>query len=247
MRILAIALCASGCDYVFGLDHGPAPCSVASFASATPTALMAADAFSISWDQTLVVYTQAGFAFEQALPHGTPMPIDLGIYVPESLALTPEGDALFFSAAIEPPLLQTAVRASPGAWDADAIRPRGVFAGTPSADEFGARRVLVRLRDDAMDVQEYVDDGGKWQPTGDPHVVATTSAPNLSASGLDMTFTGVDADNAPGVFVAHRSSTAEWFDDPVVILPGQHASPQLLGSCTQLYVDDDGMVSSYAN
>jgi len=220
MRGLALAaVLLGGCDVVLGIDASVKPCGNDSFASVKPAAIGTADTFSLSWD-------------------GTPAPIDLGVYVPIPIALTPEADAMFYSAMIEPPVLQAAVRGgSTTTWNVDAIVPTGTFAGTPSAADFGPRRVLVRLRADQASVQEYEDVAGSWQPVGDAHDVDGAFAPNLTPSGLDMVYAASDA-----VYVAHRASMSQWFGDPVAILPGAHASPQLLDQCRELYVVDPPQV-----
>lgn len=239
--VLVVAALSGGCDTVFGLDAEERPCDGSSFAAATPVDITAANMFSVSWDRSLVVFVTDGIAYERALPDGPPTPIDLGIYVDMALALTPEADALFFTAAIEPPVLMGALRSTAGAWSPAPVVPRGTFAGTPSADAFGPRRLLVRLRFGLPDVQEYEDDAGKWMPVGAPHAVDGGFAPNLTPNGLTMVYVN-PAGELPGVYSASRPSTAEWFGPPVAILPGGHQQPQLLDKCKQLFVVDDDQV-----
>lgn len=234
----ALAALAGGCDLVFGIDAEAAPCGDESFDSARITALVAAEMGSMSWAGDRIVYSQSGFLYEQALPGGEPHPIDASLYPPDAIALAPEGDALFMTTETEPVfLLQAAVRSGDASWTLDGVVPRGTLAGSPSAAEFGPRRVLVRLRKDQPDIQEYEADDNRWTPVGDPHALPGSYAPNLTPSGLDMVYNVRDSD-APAVYVAHRRSTATWFGDPVAILSGSHEFPQLLGRCRALYASD---------
>lgn len=228
---------AGGCDLVFGVDADTAPCSDASFADATPSKVVDADTFSLSWARDRIVYGSAGSVFEMALPGGDPLPVETMPYTPNALALAPEGDAMFLTAEIEPPLLQAAVRTGGASWLLDAVVPPGAIAGTPSAAEFGPRRVVVRLHLNSPKVQEYEADGNRWRPVGDVHAIAGLHVPNLTPSGLDLVYDDAYGD-APGVFLAHRASTDAWFGAPVAILPGLHLHPQLLGRCHTLYTAD---------
>jgi hypothetical protein len=232
--VLVLACAAGGCDLVFGVSDDAAPCGDQSFAGAGSTDLVAAQAFSVSWAGDRIVYYETGVLRDQPLPDGAASSIDLTVYDALAVALTPEGDAMFFTANEESPLLQAFVRTGAG-WAVDGIVPSGATAGSPSAAEFGARRVLVRSRRDMADVQEYEADGDRWRPVGDVHPVGgIPGAPNLTPSGLDMVYAEITGD-APGVFVAHRPSTDAWFGAPKRILPGQYQFAQLLGRCHTLY------------
>lgn len=234
---LALGLAGEGCDLVLGVGSNAGPCGDESFAQAAPTDLVAAEKFSVSWDRDRIVYLAGSFIYEKRLPDGEPTPIDVSLYSPLTLALAPEGDAMFLTADIEPPLLQAAVRSSAARWTPDAIVPAGTMAGSPSAAEFGPRRVLVRLRDGLPEVQEYEADDNQWRPVGDVHAIGGNDTPNLTPSGLDLVYDDSSGDS-PGVFVAHRRSTGVWFDAPVAILAGAHRYPQLLGRCRALYTLD---------
>jgi hypothetical protein len=222
---------------VFGLTEDPPPCQPASFEGKTATPITAAEQFTVDWDQTFAVVSKDGAMFEVELPSGTPTPIDLGVYVDFGLALAPEGSSLFYTAAIEPELLRGALRTGTATWTLDARVPRGTFAGTPSADSYGPRHVLVRLRATDTDVTEYEDVDGVWTPLG-VHPVAGIIAPNLTPNGLVMVYSGFDEVGAPAIFVATRASRDEWFGEPSMLLPGPYIQPQLLGQCKQLYVTD---------
>jgi hypothetical protein len=236
VHALGLVLC-GGCNLVLGVGSDPRPCADESFSSAAPTDLAVADMFSVSWDRDRMVYAFAGTIYEKALPGGEPTAIDATVYMPLALALAPEGDAMFVTAQVEPPLLQAAVRGDAARWTSDGIVPTGTLAGSPSAAEFGPRRVLVRLRFDRPEVQEYEAVDNRWQPVGDVHAIGGTYAPNLTPSGLDMVYSDVSSDG-PAVFVAHRPTTAVWFGAPVAILAGAHAFPQLLDRCHTLYTVD---------
>jgi hypothetical protein len=180
------------------------------------------------------VYDDYGALRDRPLPDGPASSIDLIVYAPVALALTPENDAMFFTANEEPPVLMAFVRTGAG-WAVDGIVPSGVTAGSPSAAEFGPRRVLVRTRVNSSDVQEYEAAGDRWLSVGDVHAVGgIPAAPNLTPSGLDMVYAELTGDE-PGVYVAHRPSTAAWFGAPKLILPGPYQFPQLLGRCRTLY------------
>lgn len=242
-RFVGLAVCfglwlgAGGCNLVLGVSSETAPCDDASFAAAAGTRITRAEAFSVSWDQDQVLYSADGITYDRPLPSGDPIAVDAVLYVAMALALSPEGDAMFVTAEIEPPVLQAAIRSSATHWTTDAIVPRGTLAGAPSAAEFGARRVLVRLRVDQPAVQEYEAAGDHWQPIGDVHPIGGPAVPNLTPNGLDMVYEDADA-SGPAVFVAHRRSIDTWFGDPVAILPGEHRFPQLLGRCRTLYALD---------
>src|SRR5690349_6620143 len=139
--LLVVGLC--GCDAVFGLSGDPRPCDTSSFDQVTPSDIAPAEQFSISWDRSLAVVQSGGLMFEMNLPSTDMKPIDLGIYVDVQLSLNPEGDALLYTAEIEPPVLQGALRIGDAQWSTGAQVPLGTFAGTPSADAFGPRHVLV--------------------------------------------------------------------------------------------------------
>ena len=244
--LAGLALGGGGCNLVLGVERDTRPCGDESFSNAAPSDVTAAELFSVSWDGDRMVYASGGVLYEQALPAGEPAAIDATLYPALALALAPEGDAMFITAQVEPPLLQAAVRSGPARWAPDAIVPAGALAGSPSAAEFGPRRVLVRLRFGAPEVQEYEADDNRWAPVGDIHAIGGTFAPNLTPSGLDMVY-GDSSGDSPAVFVAHRASTAAWFGAPVAIMAGAHAFPQLLDRCRALYTLDttDHVVRRY--
>ena len=239
MRWFALLLSAStGCDVVFGLDESPAPCGTASFAQAKPVDVMAAEAASVSWQRDRAVITRNEMPFVVDLPSGEPVLIDIGPYATYSLSLAPEGTSLLFSAELEPPQLFAAVRGeSNTAWRIDPNVPIGTFAGVPSADAFGPRRVVARMGPNGP-LQEYEDDSGTWKPIGDRHDYDGQFAPNLTPNGLSMVYRGMQADMTPAIFVANRANTNAWFGMPTVILAGEHSDPQLLDQCHALYVVD---------
>ena len=231
----------AGCDVVAGVDVEVRPCDDGNdMFDGDPITIAAANAFSLSWDRDLVVYVLDALVYEQRLPDGDPQLIDLGIYTVEQVALAPEADALFYSSAIEPPLLAAALRIAPAQWTFDGAAPAGVYAGTPSSPEYGPRRVLVRMTV-AGQVQEYVQDGNTWRSIGDAFPVGGTHAPNLTASGLDMVFS-----DTTGVYAAHRPSADAAFTEPTLLLAGEHSRPQLLDRCHELYViDPDQVINRY--
>jgi hypothetical protein len=235
MRWIALVLSAcTGCDAVFGLDESPAPCAPASFAQAKPTDVVAADHASVSWALDRAVISLNGLAYEVTLPSGQPAAIDIGPYMTHSLALSPEGTSLLFSIEEEPPRLYAADRGTTG-WNIDTNVPVGTFAGVPSADAFGPRRVLVRMRATGP-MQEYEDDSGTWKPVGDLHDYDGQLAPNLAPNGLTMVYAGTQQDGTPAVFEATRANTGSWFGEPTAILPADASDPQLLDRCHSLYV-----------
>ena len=239
MRSSALLVLLAGCDVVAGVEIERAPCDAGSFADVATSDLVAATGFSLSWDRDLIVYLTDTGAFQQRLPGGDAIAIDLGIYDVGEPALAPEGDALFYTQQIEPPLVVAALRAGTS-WTFDGVAPAGSFAGTPSSPEFGPRRVLVRVAMGGA-VQEYEQDGNAWVPVGALQAVDSTIAPNLTPSGLDMVFASRD-----GVLVAHRASVDEWFGEPLLIQPGEHQFPQLLDRCRELYTLDQLVVRRYA-
>lgn len=235
-ELLLAALLCGGCDLVVGMSEDERPCGTDTF-HGEPTALTEAAAFSIDWDQhNAVLVLGNGLAAQYNLGTKQQTPIDLGGYVGTALSLSPEGDGLFFTAQIEPPTL-IAAALQKSTWQTGQRVPRGTFAGTPSADVFGPRRVLVRLRDAEPAVQEFEDQSGIWVAVGDPHDLPGIAAPNLTPNGLTMVY--ADVGDTPGIFQATRASTSEWFGDPQLVLAGDHLFPQLLGRCSNLYVIDN--------
>lgn len=239
--LLALAF-VSGCDVVVGLSGDPRPCGLASFPADKGAPIIAADSFSIDWDETFAVASHQGLVFEYQFADQSQTAIDLGGYSNLGLALSPEGNGLFFTAMIEPPTLMAAGLSQDG-WQLGQRAPRGTYAGTPSADTFGPRRSLVRLDDVSQAVQEFEDQNGIWVAVGDPHDVSGFVAPNLTPNGLTMVYRG-DGDN-PGIFLATRASTSTWFGQGQLVLAGDHRFPQLLGQCHDLYVVDDGTLTRY--
>jgi hypothetical protein len=237
---LALLLALTGCDLVVGISDDPRPCDAAMF-TGSGAPIVEADQFSIDWNQDYGVMARSGLVFEYQLAAATKTPIDLGTYSPSGIALSPEGTGLLFTAVTEPPMLIAAARKDDAPWIMGGRTPAGAYAGTPSADAFGPRHALVRVHDTDTAVQEFVDDSGVWTPIGDPHDVPGLGAPNLTPSGLTMVFSTGD-----GVYQATRSSRDAWFGKPVMVLPGTHHWPQLLGRCSNLYVVDGlGMLTRY--
>jgi hypothetical protein len=236
---LLLLLALTGCDVVVGVSDDPRPCGAGAF-TGSGTAIVDADAFSIDWDQTIAVISTGGITSQYQFSDGTQTPIDLGIYVPGAFALSPEGTGLLFTAWTDPPTLVAAARKDDAAWAMGGRTPAGTFAGTPSADAFGPRHALVRVRPADAKVQEFIDDNGIWKPVGDPHDAPGLGAPNLTPSGLTMVYADTD-----GVYQATRSSRDAWFGEPVKVLEGVHLWPQLLGRCSNLYVIDGSTVTRY--
>jgi hypothetical protein len=241
-RVCALALVCGGCDLVFGVGGDQEPCSLESFETVAPVDVTTAEMFSVDWDQRFAVLLDSGIAYEHDLATGTRTSFELTEYSPTGLSLIPEGVALFYTAQIEPPELRGALRASASQWHVAPAVPAGMYAGTPSADAIGPRRVLVKMQMTDPTVQEYEDVAGRWMPVGEPHPVASQLAPNLTPNGLTMVFSGVDALGNQNVFAAVRDTIDDWFGDPVVIYPGAYASVQLVDQCRSLYAGDGTMV-----
>jgi hypothetical protein len=226
----------TGCDFVFGVTGQPAACELASFADARETPIVEAEAFSVDWDQTFAVIQQRGLMYDASLPSGALTSIDVDVYMNVTLALAPEGNALLYTISVEPFELKGALRAN-DTWQLDAAVPPGAFAGTPSADSFGPRRVLVRMRSFDENVQEFVEDAGHWMPIGEPLSVGTQMSPNLTPNGLTMVFASEE-----GIFAASREDVDSAFADPIMLRAGPYRSPQLCGRCQQLYAITDSMM-----
>jgi hypothetical protein len=240
-----------GCDLAFGVGGDPDPCELASFDSARPTEITTAFRFSVDWDQRFaVIVGNDGLNAEIELPSGTAHPIDLGPYNPVNLSLNPEGTALLYTSATEPPQLEGALRASPGSWQPAARTPVATYTGTPSADVFGPRRMLARMHEFDHDdqgqptVQELEDQDGTWVPIGTAHPLDADVPPNLTPNGLTAVFsraTIAETGVATEIYGMTRPSTDVWFGEPVKILAnGNDQAPQLLGHCERLYTIHDG-------
>ncbi len=252
IRALALVAPLAGCDLVVGLNDQPRACTIERFDQAAhvdvaPLPSYASQTFemttfAISGDETRAVVSSGGLAYELALPAGAPVPIDLGIYPPVTLSIAPEGDALFVSGDTEPPLLSAWQRDASGAWVPGGAAPAGVYAGTPSALEFGPARVLVRLRDSHPEVQEYELDGARWVPIGAPQPVAGGYAPNLSADGLAMTY-----EDRGIAYAATRPTRDAWFGDAAMVDAAVEHDPLLFDHCRVFYgLGDDSVIRRYA-
>ncbi len=230
-----------GCDLVFGVTGQPEPCELASFEHAQESVIADAQAFSVDWDQTFAVIYRDPITYELSLPAGEMTPIDIGVYNPVSVALAPEGTAMLYTISVEPMELRGALRGDGAAWQLDATVPRGTFAGTPSADAFGPRRVLVRMTAASNDVQEYVvDDAGHWVTSGEPFEVASMLAPNLTPNGLTMAYATDE-----GVFAVSRDDVESPWGAPVLLRAGAYLSPQLCDRCQRLYTIGEGSLRRY--
>ena len=244
-RSSALLVLLAGCDQIVGLDAEVVPCSIAELDPDRGVDVVPAAASSIDWfERFAIVRSSADELAQYTLPNGPSTPIDVGIYRHEALALVPEGDALFFTAPIEPPVLQGAVRDG-DAWRLVSELPVGTMAGTPSAREFGPRRVLVRLRAPNPEVQEFEEVEGRWQPVGEVRLLDGHDGPNLTPNGLTLAYFGrqelTDEGGTSlleGVFIAGRATVDEPFGEPKLVLAGSYNSPQLLGRCSRLYVVD---------
>jgi hypothetical protein len=235
--ILALALC-GGCDTVFSVGD-PQKCEIASFDHVKSQTLVAAQDFSVDWDEKYAVLGGTDGTYEYHF-NGAPTKIDLGPTIQTALALAPEADGVMWTSGGDPELLMAAGSHDGTTWTTGARVPRGTFAGTPSADSFGTRHVLVRLYDGQPSVQEYVDDSGVWHTAGDPHDVPGDLAPNLTPNGLTMVWSDAD-----GVHEATRDRVDAWFGKDALVLAGAHRAPQLLGHCDSLYTVDNGMLTRY--
>lgn len=242
---LAALATLAGCDSVFGLTGEAKPCHISTFAAATPVEVTPAEDFTFDWDETFGVITSDGRTFQLDPVTAALTAIDLGPYSSTGLALAPEGDAMFYTAIVEPPMLKGALHGTATEWRLDVGVPRGTYAGTPSADVFGPRRVMVKLRDSDTAVQEYEDVAGKWTTVGQPVPLLTNVAPNLTPDGLTMIFPGFSAIGQPAVFVAQRPAITVAFSEPIAVLAGTFRSAQLTQQCKRLYTSDSLMLRRY--
>lgn len=243
--IAALPALLAGCDLVFDVSAESTPCDLAAFDEDNAIDVSPAEDFSFDWQQTFGVVMIETSTFEIDPVTSELTQIDIGAYMSRGLALTPEGDALFFTAVVEPPELKGMLRGDEGVWVVAPAVPRGTYAGTPSADVFGPRRVMVKLRDGTDEVQEYEDVSGRWMPVSGVLSIATARAPNLTPDGLTMVYPGTTTVGEPAVFAAQRASTAEPFGEVTQILPGAFAGVQLVAQCQRLYATDGLMLRRY--
>ena len=236
MRSSALCILLAGCDLAFGVGGEPEPCALTAFDDAPVEDLVEAEDFSVNWDQTFAIVARETATLEVTFG-GEQKPIDLGVYVNQGFALAPEGNALFFTAIVEPPLLQGAVRTGDAMWSPASALPPGRFAGTPSADVFGPRRVLVTVDGKLL---EFEDDAGRWVAVGTPHLLDLGRAPNLTPNGLTAVYVGTD-----GIYAMSRPTIDDWFGEPVKLLASADRSPQLLGQCKRLYTTHDNVLRRY--
>jgi hypothetical protein len=240
-------LTAGGCDKVFGLTGYEVPCDLHAFTGTPKPVIPVEDAARD--DAGLVVGVSGGLPFELA-PGSAPQPIDLGIYVPSGVALAPEGDALFFSGAIEPPLLQTAKRLGSGDWVVGGDVPAGVYAGATTAVALGPRRVLARLHDATQDVQEYEQtELGTWQPINGVLSLPSVFAPSLLPNGLTLVFaTLAGGSGGSGVYAAQRDSLDAAFGTPRLVLAGSFNDAAMTSQCSAVAVADrdSGMLEVFS-
>jgi hypothetical protein len=222
---------------VFGLSDTVDPCELddGAFDTAEPVDLGAAEDFSIAVDRDLAVVQVDGLIFEVRLGGGDPVPIFLGDYPAYAFGFAPEGDALFYSAPVEPIELLGAARGADGAWRLGRTVPKATFAGAPSADAYGPRRVIVRVRATDTAVRELEDVAGVWTPIGEPFEIGEGPfAPNLTPSALAMVWSTETA-----VLAATRATPDAPFAAPRTILSRRARAPQLAADrCQTLYASE---------
>ena len=239
LSLLVFVFALPACDQVFGLTGYERACDLRTF-TGEPAALMAGEDASRD-DAGLVVGVAGGLPFELA-PGGTAQPIDLGLYVPAGVSLSPEGDVLFYSGELEPPLLQVAHRSGDGPWSLGGAVPAGVFAGAPTASDLGPRHVLVRLHDATPDVQEYVETAQQtWVAIGAPFAVPSVFAPSLLPNGLTLVYASggtTGSGDAPGVYAAQRDDLGGAFGAPRLVRAGSFTGAQMSPQCDQLVAAD---------
>jgi hypothetical protein len=228
----------SGCDLVFGVDPAPSPCELGSFEMAMVEDIVAADELSLDWNGTLAVVMWEGNAFELDVKTSVLTPINLGLYHNRNIALSPEGNALLYTAGDEPPVLRGALRRKPGSWELETDAPPGTYAGTVSADAIGPRRLLVTIGQLDDSVVEYEDIAGRWTVVSGPHPLTSLRTPNLTPDALTMVYAAEDPAGEVAIFAAQRATTSEWFGEPIRLRSGSFVSAQLVGRCTQLYVTE---------
>jgi hypothetical protein len=266
VALAAVCLGLGACDLVWGLTGEPPKCDLGTdaFVGAGMVSLqMPVEDFSVSVDPKRTIASRLGVTFEVEV--GEPVSIDLGqAFVQVSFGLAPEGDFLFFSNQVEPPDLRIAERASDGTWAVSrAAPPAGVHAGSPSALEFGPRRVLVNVGQEGVlddgqpvrDIQEYVEDGDRWRAVGPRQALGGTFAPNLTPNGMTAVFVEKDADGSDVVAIATRDHVSDEFSDRTVIFrdePGStirsaqlHGTDILDKECATLVVDVEDDLRQY--
>jgi hypothetical protein len=244
MRWLLLLGGLCGCDAVFGLDDTALPkCTTKRFDGEVPTVIRSEetiDKFSFSRDREHAVLQINGIIAE-ATRDGEPKDLPLKPMYPSlSIALEPENKFMFFTPAIEPPVVLAANRTGDNEWKFEPKVPKGTFAGTPTTSKTGEPvRVVVRLFEIADDFQEYERDGdGNWNPIGERFHMNALVGANLSASGLVLVYDGTEGDTR-GVYVRVRGQRSDPFEAPNVILEGPHLQPQLSDDCSELFVIDD--------
>ena len=89
-------------------------------------------------------------------------------------------------------------------------RPAGALAGTPSADAFGPRRVLIKVRLTDQTVQEYQDTNGVWTAVGAPFEASGIAPPNLTPNGLTMVYASEGFRSTLVPRCPHLSRSAIW-------------------------------------
>jgi hypothetical protein len=245
LGVVGLGVSLAACDVVWGLSGEPGPCDLTAYDQAIASDLVSNLHVTVAAQAERLVFTNpANQTFEQPLAGGDPIAMSLGVYDPFTLALAPEGELLFHSASLEPPLLQVAERGADGTWrPSTRVPPKGVFAGVPTAADFGDRRVLVRTRFGRPEVQEYVDDGVRWVPVGEPFEVPGPFAPNLTISGLTMVFTAGEPSTGFQVLAANRNSVDDAFGEPSALHRSdvELADAQLAGKrCDTMFVSEGG-------
>jgi len=235
---IALLPLGAGCDLAFDIDTQADPCELESFADATAVDHVPSEDFSVDWEMSFGVVMSSGLTYEIDLTTNALTPIDLGPYVPRAFSLAPEGSSMFYTASAEPALLKGARRPRAAERRLDAGVPKGTYAGTPSADIYGPRRMLLKEKETSTDIIELEDVAGRWTPVGEPHPMVTDHAPNLTPNGLTMVWPGYNEAGEPAVYAAQRPSISEWFGEPTVLRTGKTMRAQLLGECKRLYVSE---------
>lgn len=220
-------------------DAPVAHCTPASFADLTPTVLLApAEEVAVPTTAAFTLAGMSGALFECDASFANPQRIDLGLYNISSPYVTPEGDELFYTPAIEPLELHTAHRVAPAQWVDMHDGPPGAYAGRPSA--LPTRRVFVDTNGVGLTWQEYEASSAGWTPVGAPYDLRAMLGPDqhgaqlsLSDDGLLLLFVNASSAGAE-LRYALRPSLADRFDSSVVLFDGEHLDAALSADCKSL-------------
>lgn len=219
-------------------------CTPASFEAIMPTVMLApADEVALPVHAAFVITGYTGMLSERDPSFASPVPMIPTPYTIAEPAVSPDGNELYYSLALDTPQLHHAHRSGPGQWTEVADAPAYSWAGTPSAT--APVRMMVDNNDGGAGWQELEQTASGWKPVGAPYPIDQLvddpahhpSQLALSSDGLLLLYSTSSpaADQTNDLRFAIRASLADRFGAPTVIAHGLFRDATLSDDCKALF------------